>query len=329
MKMMRMKIRTGVLAELFFAVALTGCGNDDIIGPGENEAPTAVIAANPTSVPAGDNNQTIVTLDASGSFDPDGDPLSYTWSAPSVTFENGTSASDQVAQVSFPGAAPYLVTLEVRDGQGGSGTAETTIELGQVQQNSAPIASFTTDPGAIPAGDGNETIVILDASGSSDPDGDELSFQWEIESVTFENGTGVTDAIVEVTFPGAAPYAVALTVTDTRGASDSAEGVIDLLEPAPNAAPSAAIETSHTEIPPGDGNQTIVTLDGSNSSDPDGDELTFKWSVQGATFENGTSDTDEVVEVSFPGVADYNVSLVVDDGNGNTDEAKIVLPLGS
>ena len=127
---MRRKIRTVALLAPLCGLALSGC-EEVVNGPGENAAPTAVIATNPTSVPAGDNNQTIVTLDASGSFDPDGDALSYEWTAQSGRFENGTEASDQVAQVSFPGVAPYRVTLTVRDGRGGSDTEETTIALGQ------------------------------------------------------------------------------------------------------------------------------------------------------------------------------------------------------
>jgi hypothetical protein len=97
-------------------------------GPGNN-APTAVISANPTSVPAGDGNVTVVTLDGTGSTDPDGDSLTYAWTAASGTFVNGTTASSATAEVTFPGTAPYAVTLTVNDGNGGSNTASTTIQL--------------------------------------------------------------------------------------------------------------------------------------------------------------------------------------------------------
>lgn len=127
-----MKIRRGSLMWPLSFVALTACSDDGgVVDPSENGSPVAVISAEPTRVPAGDNNQTVVTLDAAGSFDPDGDALSYEWTAQSGTFVDGTSATDQVAKVTFPGAAPYRVTLVVRDGRGGSDSAETTIGLGQ------------------------------------------------------------------------------------------------------------------------------------------------------------------------------------------------------
>lgn len=59
---------------------LTACNDDneggDMMDPGPgNRAPAAAVTAAPTTVPAGDNHNTVVTIDASGSTDPDGDEL--------------------------------------------------------------------------------------------------------------------------------------------------------------------------------------------------------------------------------------------------------------
>lgn len=111
-------------------VAFAGCSDDDVAAPGnQNQSPTASITASPTQTPRGDNNSTIVTLDGSMSSDPDGDQLSFAWTVPNGTFVNGTMASDPVIQVTFPGTAPYTVTLEVDDGRGGTDTAQVTIGL--------------------------------------------------------------------------------------------------------------------------------------------------------------------------------------------------------
>ncbi len=115
-----------MLAIVAVPLLATACG-DDGVGTGIND-PVAVIEANPTSVPAGDGNQTVVTLDGSGSSDPESDPLTFSWTVPSGTFVNGTTASSEIAQVTFPGTKNYVVTLTVGDGNGES-TAQVTIEI--------------------------------------------------------------------------------------------------------------------------------------------------------------------------------------------------------
>jgi len=123
-----------------FSVSLLGaCSSDDGDGGGitdpppnndpANQQPTAVIRSSHDAVPPGDNNQTVVTLDGSGSSDPDGDQLIYQWDVFGATYVGGTSSSDEVVQVTFPGVAPYPSTLAVNDGRGGSDSASFTVEL--------------------------------------------------------------------------------------------------------------------------------------------------------------------------------------------------------
>ena len=94
--------------------------------PAENRPPTADFTFEPASVPRGDNNQTTVTLTATAS-DPDGDPLTFEW-----TFSSGTpaTAEGRVVMTTFPGFAPYPVTLTVSDGRGGTVTVRKTVPLG-------------------------------------------------------------------------------------------------------------------------------------------------------------------------------------------------------
>ena len=135
-------------------LSVAACGGDEVTGPDnnpptatgpDNNPPTAAVSANPTQVPPGDGNSTIVTIDGSASTDPDGDALSYSWTVPSGTFENGTTAADPTIEVSFPGAAPYTVTLVVDDGNGETDSAQITIGL-SASVNQAPTASFTASP---------------------------------------------------------------------------------------------------------------------------------------------------------------------------------------
>ncbi|MEN8145685.1 MAG: PKD domain-containing protein [Gemmatimonadota bacterium] len=213
------------LVGLAIVLATAACG-DDMTEP-DNNPPTAAVSANPTQVPPGDGNSTIVSIDGSASTDPDGDALTYSWMVPSGTFENGTTNADPMIDVTFPGAAPYLVTLLVSDGNGGSDSAEITIGLSG-SANVAPTAAFVATPTTVPAGDGNMTIVTLDASTSSDPDGESLTYSWTVPSGTFEAGTDANSEIAQVTFPGAAPYTVTLVVDDGNGGTDSTSFTIQL-----------------------------------------------------------------------------------------------------
>lgn len=208
---------TLTLAAAVCSTALVAC-DDDPIPPTGNQNPTAVATATPDMVPRADSNATIVMLDGSGSTDPDGDPLTYAWTVTGATFEAGTTATDAMPQVSFPGDMGYDAVLAVSDGNGGTAQATVTVGL----ENGAPSAVVTADPDSVASGDGNTTIVTIDATGSSDPDGDSLTYAWTVPSGTFENGTGASDDLIEVSFPGSAPYEVTVIVTDAFSAADTA-----------------------------------------------------------------------------------------------------------
>ena len=117
---------------VLLALPMAACGGGDDgngTGPPRNTDPVARMTTSHQSVPAGDNHQTVVTLDASNSTDADGNPLTFSWTVPSGEFENGTSSTDAIIEVSFPGTAPYTVTVVVSDGKGGTDSASITITL--------------------------------------------------------------------------------------------------------------------------------------------------------------------------------------------------------
>jgi glucose/arabinose dehydrogenase len=92
---------------------------------GANNPPTAVATANPTSGPA----PLTVQFNGSGSSDPDGDPLTYSWDLNG----DGTYGDSTAVNPSFTysTAATYTVTLKVTDSHGASTvSAPVTITVG-------------------------------------------------------------------------------------------------------------------------------------------------------------------------------------------------------
>ncbi len=113
----------------------------------------------------------------------------------------------------------YTVTLTVTDNDGATGSATTTKNV----LNRSPVASFTEDATTVAE---NETIHF-DASGSYDPDGTIVSYEWD-----FGDGTTGTEVTTEHAYIEAGTYTVTLTVTDDDGASSSvtAEKIVETQE---------------------------------------------------------------------------------------------------
>ncbi|GAA0598668.1 sugar dehydrogenase [Kribbella sandramycini] len=98
-----------------------------------NNPPTAVIQADPAS----GNAPLQVSFDGTASSDADGHPLSYAWDLDGDgQYDDSTAAT---VQRTYPAIGPVTVRLRVSDGQGGTATTSTRINVG----NTAPTATIT------------------------------------------------------------------------------------------------------------------------------------------------------------------------------------------
>jgi hypothetical protein len=242
------------------------------------------------------NVGTQVTLNGSSSSDADGDALTYTWKEGTTVLGSGVTLA-----VTLP-VGIHTITLTVSDGKA---TSSDDVVITVV--NHSPVANAGPDQ-TVNVG----TKVILDGSGSSDPDaGDVLTYSWK-------EGTSILGTVAKppaVTL-AAGIHTITLTVTDNSGATSSDDVVITVVQPnrppVANAGRDTTVEqTSLVGIQ--------VTLDGSASSDADGDALTYVW-MEGTT----TLGTGVQLAVTLP-VGVHTITLTVTDKSGLSSSDAVLI----
>ena len=178
-------------------------------------------------------------------------------------------------------------------------------------QNKSPTARFSPDPESGEA----PLVVSFNASESTDPDGEIISYDWKVDGESIEGGTTAGH-----TFNEAGEWNVELTVTDDEGAQDRADATI-YVTTSSNEEPEARIST---DPEPTDGIVTVevgeeVEFDAGDSSDPDGEIESYEWEFDDQTPpDNGESATHSYEE---PG--DYTVTLTVTDDAYGRDSVTV------
>ncbi|MBV9086798.1 MAG: choice-of-anchor D domain-containing protein, partial [Acidobacteriaceae bacterium] len=159
------------------------------------------------------------------------------------------------------------------------------------------------------------STVQLDGSRSVDIDGDALAYAWSFVSVpTGSTAVLSNSTTVNPTFTAdvAGAYVVKLTVTDNEGNHVDSTVTISTVSvlPVANAGQQQTVAIGST-----------VHLDGTKSSDADGDQLSYAWSFtskpssSSASLSNANTATPSFVADA---AGDYIAQLTVTDSTGNT-----------
>jgi len=174
-------------------------------------------------------------------------------------------------------------------------------------ENKSPNAVFTATPdtGVIPL------TINFDASTSSDPDGSITNFSWD-----FGDNSSDTGKIKSHTYTIAGQYTVTLTVTDNSGATSIATKLINATAGVNNT-PKASFSTDRVsgEAP------VSINFDASNSSDIDGNVVSFIWD-----FGDGQSADGKQVQHSYSTPGTYIAKLtVLDNAGANAEISKNIV----
>lgn len=299
---------------------LFGGGQDDLPWTAEdgwqepqNQIPIAV-AGDDQSVHQG----SLVTLDGSGSHDPDGDPIAFFWEITSDPPDSTAVLSDPFAiGPSFVAnkSGDYVIELVVTD----SKEAESDPDSVTVSTtNAAPVADAGDDQAIVEIG----TTVDLDGSASYDPEGDDMTFAWIMQKPA-GSLAALSDPASESPFFVAdvhGDYVLELTVTDEFGAESDPDLVTVSFE---NVQPVAVAKWTFSGVV-----EDAVFVDGSDSYDANSDLLSYSWSITSKPAGSSAEVSDTIAaQTSFipdlPG--EYLVSLVVNDGFEDSEPDNVTI----
>jgi hypothetical protein len=213
------------------------------------------------------------------------------------------------------------------------GCPEGGVELPDTKlDNSDPVANAGADQTIL-----NLTRADLDGSASSDADGDALDYSWSFTSVPAGSTTQLMDATTTnpyFTADVVGDYVISLSVDEIFGGADSDTVTITAEQP-PTNPPVANAGGPYPDVV-FSMQGTTVQLDGSGSSDPDGDPLTYTWTVSLDNPLSGVPPQTPVVLInpdtampSFDVIAidqlgEYTITLTVSDGTlSDTDTTTV------
>lgn len=232
---------------------------------------------------------TNIVFDASQSSDPDGDALTYKWD-----FGDGKSAEGAKVEHLYDGAGIFQAILTVNDGKGtecSSSSATRCITL-----NAGPCAELTGPDMAACVGD----KLSFNATESCKPAGTKLAYTWDFgDGTVVEGGKSMSHE-----YSKGGNYVVRVTVDDKQGT--------------PCSVGSASVKVKVNAPPIADAGDNLVCcsntqsqFDGSRSSDPDGDALSYSWD-----FGDGQTAEGAKVQHVYAKGGTYRVTLMVNDNQG-------------
>ena len=196
------------------------------------------------------------------------------------------------------------------------------------------LLSFTPPTDPVELVDGTTQAFQIEAN---DPEGEPLVYAW-----TLDGASAGTQPAFDWKAQGAGSHQLRVVVTDSKGLSATREWQVAVLSPPPppepekpqvveNAPPPPepekpqVVENTPPQITHADPDSSIiVTPEGATlkfsttASDPDGDNLTYEWSIDGKKVSRSRASTSPTFSWKAQGTGNHQVRTVVGDPGGLT-----------
>jgi len=252
--------------------------------------------------------------------DPDDDELSYEWT---TSGGNITGMGPEVTWTAPLSEGSYDVTVTVTDGRGGEVMDYVTIT---VKANEPPtITSLEAEAEwAIPSGSLQVTCT------ASDPDGDELSYEW---STTGGDISGTGPEVTWTAPEEVGMYDITIVVDDGHDGEDTRSVTLSVTLGTPpiiedlivTAKEPKYLKETATGYKVGKTKEYYIECIASDTDDELG-ELVYEWSCTGGSI----SGEGSMITWTAPGIAcDVTVTVIVSDVAGNMVSKSIVFEVVS
>ncbi len=244
-----------------------------------------------------------VTFDASNSYDPDGEIISYEWDLDGDGRYD--DAEGMIVEYEYTQEGTFEAVLRVTDNNGEYNTTTATIEAGSVNGLRAVISSDLATGDYYYIGEKYEFSGDL----SQVREGEITKYEWD-----FGDGDKTQSRTASHTYDEAGTYTVTLTITDSEGNKDSGELEIEVLDE--GTPPAAEISVSETSGPV----PLKIEFDGTGSFDAEDDIVQYEWD-----FDNDgeLDDSGSTASHTYSAIGTYEAKLIVTDSAGNKDETTV------
>ena len=316
-----------ILSAIFLATQLIACGGGgsavfgalpEVLNPStpNNATPpiaNAGITQNVSLGVVGGVSAKAVKLKGTGTI-PDSNGLTATWTltkpigSAAVLVMSGANDLEPTFTADIPGI--YTAKLSLKDSRGlvSLDTPESVVTIVASITNSMPVANAGAKQFVV---FGASSTVTLDGTFSTDNDNDQITYKWLLTKPPTSTAvlSSTTSARPTFTAAVAGDYVAQLIVND--GKVDSAPAFVTVVAGAANVQPVAnAGDDKNVSV------STLVTLDGTNSTDANFDTLTYLWSWMASPSTAPALSSASSPKPTFtPTTAGtYVLSLVVNDG---------------